>query len=456
MPTLVIREGELTAHREPNGPPTFVTYLIGNAGALLVGLISAYVALTFGHAANSAVLNIRTVDAMTYFSEARLILAGHAALMYDWTALAHIESAVVGAAPVTFGVLINPYPPFFVTSFLPLALLPYTVAYIVWLAVNCILLVSVLYVLERYTGLEGRKALAFRWIALSFLPVFMALANGQASAYLLALLAACLFAVRSDHPLLAGAALAAASIKPVYVLPILLVFLIQRRWRILVWYVATGVLLILAPVPIFGVEIYRSYLQLLAQISSWQGRSVHHPLWYHHVPIAPGIFAAQWNHSLAGFTQLFLANPGSTIAYAGLSVGVLSLVVVSARQRSEIEISFGIAIIAGLLVSPHTLAYDLSLLLIPVAIALRFRLIAPRGLRVALPAVLVLGYLAITIGYRLAFIVPVQVSVFGDAALLVWMSVLASRVQHASTACRGDIGLQPDGARVVDAVLETA
>lgn len=120
----------------PRGTPdeqrTFVAYVAGNAGALLVGLLSAYFALILSHTANADAINFKTVDAMTYYSEARLILTGHAGLTYNWTALAHVESHVAGAAPATFGVLINPYPPFFVTAFSPLALLPYTAAYVGW------------------------------------------------------------------------------------------------------------------------------------------------------------------------------------------------------------------------------------------------------------------------------------------------------------------------------------
>lgn len=407
----------------------FVGYVAGNTLALLVGLLSAYFALILSHTVSADVINIKTVDAMTYYSEARLILAGHAGLMYNWSALAHVESSVAGAAPATFGVLINPYPPFFVTAFLPLALLPYGAAFIGWLAINCALLMSALYMLERYAGLERKKALAFRWLALTCLPVFMALGDGQSSAYLLVLLTGCLLALRSQRLVLAGMALAAASIKPGYILPILLVFVIQQRWRVLASYAVSGAVLLVAPLPIFGLSIYRSFLQLLIQISGWQGRSFHHPLWYHHVPVAPGIYAAQWNHSLAGFAELLLAGRMSTIVYGAASLGVLLLLAMCTVRATNPDIPFGIAVVAGVLVSPHTLAYDLTLLLIPVAMALRYRSAARVALRIALPVVLVFGYLAITVGYRLAFLFPLQVSVFGSAALLLWMSVLAVRVR---------------------------
>lgn len=251
----------------------------------------------------------------------------------------------------------------------------------------------------------------------------MALGDGQSSAYLLVLLVLCLLAVRSQRSVLAGAALAAASIKPGYVVPVLLVFVIQHRWRVLAWYAAAGAALALVPLPIFGLRVYRSYLGLLAQISSWQGRAPQPPLWYHHVPIAPGIYAAQWNHSLAGFAELLFAGGLSAVVYAALGLGVLVLLIACALRRNGPDIPFGVGVVAGLLVSPHTLAYDLTLLLIPVAIALRYRFVAPRALRLALPAVLVVAYLAVTIGYSIAFLVPVQVSVIAGVALLGWMSV---------------------------------
>lgn len=405
-------------------PPSFLPYVIGNASALLIGLIVAYFALTISGTADASVLNIRTVDLMEYYSASHLIGLGHAGAMYDLGALGRLQLQLVGHTRETFGTLAYLYPPYFVAALLPLTFLPYGVAYVVWLAFNCVLLAAALYFLERYAGLRGRKALAFRGVAISFLPVFMVLGFGQASVFLLALFTLCFLAARGNHPVLAGVALALATLKPFYVAPLLLVFLLQRQWRTLAAYAVTLTGLLVAVVPVLGPGIYVSYVRLLLQVGHWQGRSIHAPLWYHHLAMAPGMYTAQWNHSLAGFIELLFPAPTATLLTLWLDVAMLGLVVVIAWKAQSLELPLVMAIPVGLLVSPHTLAYDLTLLLIPVAVAIRYRRLGPRYL----PAFLTVGYLAVAAGYKLAFFVPVQITVLATGALALWLIPLALRV----------------------------
>ncbi len=430
---------EVLAPAAPASGASLRAYVVGNAGALLIGLLAGYFTLTARHAISTRVINIRTVDLMAYYAPARMVLAGHAGLVYNWAALGHVQTALVGHTATTFGLLPDLYPPFFVTAFLPLATLPYNLTYLVWLSLSCVLIVVALYAFEQYIGLEGRKAAAFRWVSLTFSPVFLAFVDGQVSMYLLALLAAAFFAIRSNRPLLAGAALAAVCVKPTYVAPILLVLLLRRQWRAVASFAASGLLLLLAPMVVFGPRIYKSYLQLLAVVSAWQGRSTRLPLWYHHLAISPATYGSQWNQSVAGFVDRLLPNPESTILYAALGLALLAVLAACTLHCRTIDIPFGMAVVAGLLVSPHTLAYDLTLLLLPVAVVLRYRHTGLRVHRWVLPSVLIFGYLTIVVGYFLALFFPIQFPVLGMAGLMAWMWVLAYRVptvvtQHSAIA----------------------
>jgi hypothetical protein len=80
------------------------------------------------------------------------------------------------------------------------------------------------------------------------------------------------------------------------------------------------------------------------------------------------------------------------------------------------------ALVVALLISPHTLAYDLTLLLIPAAVALRYRQASTR----VLLGILTAGYLMVTAGYRLVFYLPVQLSVIAMLLLLAWLTLAAS------------------------------
>jgi len=73
------------------------------------------------------------------------------------------------------------YPPFVAVALAPLAALPYALAFLFWLALNCMLYFTVSYALERYAGLTGRRAFLVRLGSVCSLPVFMALGLGQVS-----------------------------------------------------------------------------------------------------------------------------------------------------------------------------------------------------------------------------------------------------------------------------------
>ncbi|HEX6510611.1 MAG TPA: glycosyltransferase family 87 protein [Chloroflexota bacterium] len=406
--------------------------MIGNGGALLLGLVAAYLGLQLIGVTGTVALELRTVDLMEYYSAAQLILHGHAGLVYDWVGLGRLQYHLVAPYGPAYGVVAYLYPPYFVLALAPLFALPYSPVYIIWLGFNCLLLVATLYPLERYAGVTGRWRLVFRFGALTFLPVFLTLGLGQASIILLALFTACFFAARSEQHALAGVLLGVACIKPPYVLPFLLVFLLWKRWQTLLAFAITGGFLALAPVLVFGTSIYSRYLTMLFQTSSWQGRSMDTPLYFHHYYIPTGTYAAQWNHSFAGLTDLLLHGTAATAAGMALRLAVLAVLVWGTRRANNVDVPFALATIAALLIAPHVLAYDLSLLLIPVAVALRLRAVG-RG---SLACVLVAGYFGVAIGYRLVFTVPVQLSVVLMLALFGWL-VLAL---HVTSTERGDAG----------------
>jgi hypothetical protein len=254
------------------------------------------------------------------------------------------------------------------------------------------------------------------------------------SILIVALLVLCFFAARSGHDGIAGTALALALIKPPYVLPLLVMFLVQRRWKLLSAFAATCLFLLAIPIPVLGVSINQTYTQLLVTATGWQGQAG--GVFYRHVMIAGATYDPHVNQSFAGFAQLLMAAPASKLITLALSVGLLALLVRCAWLSPDIDLPFGLAVVAALLVNPHVLVHDLTLLLLPLWIALRHR-------REGLPHVawlLSACYVLITIGYPLSYIAHLQLSVIAMSALAVWMFISAKRVNrsdvHRSPALR--------------------
>jgi hypothetical protein len=403
------------------GRPPAVRYLIGNTLAILIGLASAYVALRLSGVGDVRIIDIRTVDLVEYLSMGRLIAHGHGGAMYEWHAFYSSQLAIVGrSGSGPFGALPFLYGPAWAFPFVPLSLLPYDATYLLWIAINGFLLMLVLYQLEQYALLSGRAATAFRWASLTFVPVFLTLMLGQVSIVILAAATGALVALRRDHQMLAGAVIALGCFKPAYFAPVLLVLLMRRCWRALGGFAAAGLVLLLAPLPIVGLSIYRSYLTLLSLDSSWQGKSVDKPFWYHGIPVASSTYAPQWNHSFSGQAELIAqGHVAPALLYVPAIILALLVVTWSAMRASSLDLPFALAMVVGLLVSPHTLAYDYAILLLPVATALRYR----EGRSAAIIVLLACGYFMVVLGVWLAFAIHLQTTVVAAVLLLAWLAV---------------------------------
>jgi hypothetical protein len=364
---------------------------------LLAGFVTCFVALL--HMG----MTMKGWDFFYYYSASRMVADGHGALIYNLHALGHAESVLARPYRVPHGVLPNVSPPAFAVALAPLAMLPYNLAYLLWLIANCLLLAVAMCFLERYSGLKGRSALWFRLAALCSLPALIAIFQGQTSILNLALLVASLAAFSQGRDGLAGALLALAFIKPQYAPAFLVVLIAQRRWTALAALALTTAGLLIAPIPFLGPSIDLAYGHTLLQATTW-GQEI-------------GGFGPIWNRGFPGFARLLLPHPIDTLTSLVFGVCALALLAWAAFRTRRVEIAFALAVVVSLLVSPHVLIHDLTLLLVPVAVALRFGAEGPPRLT----SVLLASYLAITGGFALVFVAPLQLSAPAMAALGVWL-----------------------------------
>ncbi|HZU14487.1 MAG TPA: glycosyltransferase 87 family protein [Chloroflexota bacterium] len=414
------------------------SYVLGNAFALYLGLIAAYVAGHLAGAGSGDLLNIRTTDFAQYYAAASMILHGHIGALYNLSATWHLQRQIAGPTHGVFAVIPYLYPPYFALALVPLALLPYGLAYLIWLACNCLMLSLAMFFLEGAADLGRRGTIAFRLLALASLPILLALGLGQVSLLLLVLCTLALVALRRGYDRAAGGLLAVASLKPAYLLPVLLVLLLTRRRRALEGYLAGVAVLIAAVLPFSGLGIYAGYLRLLRLDESWQG-GANGGFWYHGVPISSATYAPQWNQSLAGFSQLLLPHSTAGPLYLVASLVVVLAVAWIAWKAPSITLPFGAAIAAGLLISPHTLMYDLAVALLPAAACLGWRRAAKP---VLIPAALIAVELAVTIGYKLAFFVPVQLAVPALVLLVGLFALVTGRLAKRSAEAEGTRSLR--------------
>lgn len=375
---------------------------LGVCAALLLGL-----SISFGALLHSDVGGMKRTDFITPYSAAHLVIDGHGDAIYNFRTLGRYESVLVAPLKVKNGVLPYLNAPYFAVVLAPLGMLPYAPGYALWLLINCCLLALVLFGLRRYTRLERGDELLLWLAALSFLPVFIALAQGQTSIIVLAALSLTFYFLRTNRDAPAGAVLAFVIVKAPYILPFLLLIVVQRRWRALAACTGTSLCLLTLPMAVLGTSIDAGYIHSLTQATAWRTQI--------------GGYEPQFNHSFAGFTQLFLPPPWSLMTTLVLDVLALLALADSASRRGQIDTSFGLAVVVALLIAPHVLIHDLALLLLPAAALLRSRL---EG---SVPFLLAFGYLAILAGLPLVSFVPVQLSVLFMCALATCLYRAAAR-----------------------------
>ena len=119
---------------------------------------------------------------------------------------------------------------------------------------------------------------------------------------------------------------------------------------------------------------------------------------------------------------MLLPARAATVVAAVLCLVAVGVFLWLSLQRMRLDVSFALAVVVGLLVSPHVLVHDLSLLIIPVAVAVRWR---PDWDR-ALPWILAAGYSAVLIGLALVTVVPLHLSVVAMCGLGLWVVIRLS------------------------------
>jgi hypothetical protein len=370
--------------------------LIALSLAILIGLIGVYV-LTI----TSGAFAPRRADFITYYSAGQMVAAGNGGRIYDFQALAAVERVVVRPYTLHYGVLPFVYPPFFAAAVSPLSHAPYEWAYGIWLTLSVASVGMALWVLQRIAGLRGVSALAFWLAAATSLPVFVGLAQGQVSALLLGILALTFLAYRYGYDELAGVALALTLIKPPFAIPFLIIFLVARRWRALAGFGCAAALLFALPSLMLGPSVNAGYLHVVSLAGTWR----------HAFGYDPSL-----SNSFSGVCQLLLPSPLSTLVMMLLDAAALAGLAWFAARTGDVDLHVALAVVVGLLISPHVLVHDLTLLVIPVGVALALRHTSSR----IVPG-LIIGYGLTLLGLGVGAAIHVQVAVISMLVLGGWL-----------------------------------
>jgi Glycosyltransferase family 87 len=263
---------------------------------------------------------------------------------------------------------LNAHPPTSVLVCLPFAALDYATAFRLWTLLSLAALAATIYLLADELRIRLDAWSVFPILSLILLcayigPLRPQLEEGQWNLFLLLLLTGVWKCSRSDRPVLGGLLLGLATAIKLFPGLLFLPFLVQRKWRLAGWGMASFLLLTLLTMAAFGLETYRRYLvEVIPHLERF--RSV----WF-------GIsFKGFWSKLLdpvpiGGISVPLLESPllARVLTFLCSALVVQCLVRLSwrARSRQQQDDVFALTIVAMLLVSPIAWDNYLLLLLLP-------------------------------------------------------------------------------------------
>jgi Glycosyltransferase family 87 len=250
--------------------------------------------------------------------------------------------------------------------FVPFSFLEYKAAYFAFLVFNLFLLAVSAVMLKPYISGLSLIGQAAPWALLfCFFPVGLALILGQDSLILLALMIGPFVLLERRKEFAAGFLLALGLFKFQFVIPIALLFLLWRQWKVLGGVLSGAALTIGVSVWITGVVAIRSLIRTLTTMSlslATDAEKFRYGTTPELMPNIRGLICTLTGNS---------SGKGIAVATALCSAVLIAF---AARKKP----SFPLAIIVAVLVSYHGFINDTSLLALPVALALSSALVEGR------------------------------------------------------------------------------
>ena len=201
---------------------------------------------------------------------------------------------------------------------------------------------------------------AWFFFAIMFTPLLVSLNMGQKSAILLAILTVTFVLLHRERPFAAGLVFGLIAFKPYLAIPIGIAMLLKKQYH----FVAGSLIMLFAVTSsslLFAPGAWGDYIQMCFGMKDF---------------ISNSGYQLENSHSLWGSMQLLLCNINPTLVKPFAIIAAIGVLTLLSRILSgPIELSsprfafqFAAMVVATVLVSPHFYTYDLTILLLPLAI----------------------------------------------------------------------------------------
>ncbi len=300
-------------------------------------------------------------DFILYYTGGRYVIEGRLGELYDFAAQEIFQSKVLGLkAP-----RLTPFnhPPFTALFYAPFALSGFTSGLILWLAAGVAALFFGWKLLrQELPGLSPYSPFRLTLLSFCFYPTIAWILANQNSTFTFLIYTATYVQLRRRRDLAAGAILGCLLYKPQLALTPAFILLVKGRGKAIIGFLFTS-LLLLGIGFLLSPKAMLDYARVLPQIAE--------------LPFLPG-YPVEKMHNFYGFWLLLLEQVASRrmVETAAVVCTTGGLLAVAAWWHSirwdpttdRWNLTFAFTLALGLLISPHLMIYDLTALLLPIAI----------------------------------------------------------------------------------------
>lgn len=299
-------------------------------------LIAVALSIFWASLGGSILIHFYKYDFLCFYIGGTLARQGRFADLYRPAAQMEVQRK---AAPDVGEPRPFPRPPWFALAVAPLTSLSLVHAYAVWIAALFITL------LATWAWATARFGEAGLLLAVLFLPPNLGLCFGQDSSAMLAVLCVSYVLLTREKNLASGLVLGLGLMKFHLLLLFPVWMILQRRWRMLAGFAATGTAFLALSLLLMGPSGLAAYVGLLLH-----GKT---ELFGHSADTMANIYSLPANFGM----QSMPLNAALAILIVGVALYGL--------RRAPAWRAIGIAATASLLISPHAFSYDASMLLLP-------------------------------------------------------------------------------------------
>jgi Glycosyltransferase family 87 len=265
-------------------------------------------------------------------------------LLYDHAALHQLQVALIPASDKAS--FLSVYPPQTAVAFAPFSLFPYVWAACLWALTTAAVYSGVTAIAARDVAIPRGLLIA----ALAGFPPFVDLIfHGQTTAWALAAFGLGGAAFIAGKRFLAGIAFGLLVIKPQLGLVLAAVLLATLEWRIIAGILVCWLAQVALTSAVLGTPIWEDYAEIVGRLPAFRQLLEPRP---------------QSLHSLAAFTDI-LPTRFQTWGWLVLSAPVVYLACRVWRQPRDPWLKMAALVLASVLVSPHLVRYDATLVALP-------------------------------------------------------------------------------------------